>query len=164
MNKTEQDIDIKKKEEVKSIPSKATGTKSEDAEHDTAGLSLKETIEEQATEGEAPHSSDFTLRKILGGDILNTQAIRRQIGVFLLITFFAIVYTANRYSVQKDLIEIDRLNKTLQDTKYKALSSSSNLTELCRESHVLEMLKNSNDSTLKIANQPPYIINVPDGK
>lgn len=149
MNKTEQNIDIKKKEAI---------------ENTDTGLSLKETIEEQANEDEAPHSSDFTLRKVLGGDILTTQAIRRQIWVFLLITFFAIVYTANRYSVQKDLIEIDRLNKQLQDTKYKALSSSSNLTELCRESHVLEMLKNSNDSTLKIASQPPYIINVPDGK
>ncbi|XWV21516.1 MAG: hypothetical protein HEQ28_11710 [Prevotella sp.] len=124
--------------------------------------SLKEVIKTQAIEGEEPLSSNFTLRKILGGDILTTQTIRRQIGVFLLITGFLIVYVSNRYSVQKDLIEIDKLQDELQDAKYKALSSSSQLTEKSRESHVLEMLNNNKDSVLKIANQPPYIINVPE--
>ena len=124
--------------------------------------SLKEVIKTQAIEGEEPLSSNFTLRKILGGDILTTQTIRRQIGVFLLITGFLIIYVSNRYSVQKDLIEIDKLQDDLQDAKYKALSSSSQLTEKSRESHVLEMLNNNKDSVLKIASQPPYIINVPE--
>ena len=56
----------------------------------------------------------------------------------------------------------DKLNKELLDAKYKALSSSSMLTEKCRESHVLEMLRNNKDSILHIADQPPYIINVPE--
>ena len=63
---------------------------------------------------------------------------------------------------QKDLIEIDQLQKELQDAKYKALSSSSQITEKSRESNVLEMLKNNKDSVLHIATQPPYIINVPE--
>ncbi|MBR6456299.1 MAG: hypothetical protein IKS72_05130, partial [Prevotella sp.] len=41
--------------------------------------SLKEVILEQAIEDEAPLSKTFTLRKILGGDILTTQAVRRQV-------------------------------------------------------------------------------------
>ena len=80
----------------------------------------------------------------------------------MLITFFMIVYISNRYSCQQDLIEIDNLQKELQDAKYRALSSNSQLTEKSRESHVLELLKSNKDSVLKIANQPPYIINVPD--
>ncbi|MFC2710066.1 FtsL-like putative cell division protein [Hoylesella oralis] len=123
---------------------------------------LKEIIREQATEDELPLSKNFTLRKILGGDILTTSTIRRQIWVFMLITFFMIVYISNRYSCQQDLIEIDNLQKELQDAKYRALSSNSQLTEKSRESHVLELLKSNKDSVLKIANQPPYIINVPD--
>jgi len=123
---------------------------------------LKEVLIEQATEDEAPASSKFTLRKVLGGDILSTQTIRDQIWVILLIAFFLIIYIANRYSIQKDLLEIDRLNTELQDAKYKALSSSSKLTEISRESHVLDMLKNNKDSVLKIPNQPPYIINIPE--
>ena len=59
----------------------------------------------------------------------------------MLIVFFIIIYISNRYSVQKDLIEIDRLQKELSDAKYRSLSSSSQLTERSRESHVLEILK-----------------------
>ena len=126
------------------------------------GPSLKEVIKEQATEDETPLSNTFTLRKILGGDILSTSTIRRQIWVFLLITLFVIIYISNRYSCQQNLIEIDRLQKELLHAKYKALSSNSQLTEKCRESHVLDMLQNNKDSLLKIANQPPYIINIPE--
>ncbi len=123
---------------------------------------LEDIIKEQATEEEAPHSSHFTLKRILGGDILNTSTIRHQVGVLLLITFFTFVYIANRYSYQQGLIKLDKLQDELQDAKYRALSTSSELTEKCRESNVLEQLKNNKDSVLKIASQPPYKIQVPE--
>ena len=122
--------------------------------------SLKEVILEQAIEDEAPLSKTFTLRKILGGDILTTQAVRRQVWLLLLITLFVIIYISNRYSCQQDLIMIDKLQKELKDAKYKALSSSSQLTEKTRESKVLEILQNNKDSVLKIPNQPPYVIQI----
>lgn len=124
--------------------------------------SLKEVIAKQAIEEEVSGSASFTLRKILGGDILTAQIIRKQIWLFMLIVVFIIIYISNRYSIQKDLIELDQLQKELQDTKYKALSTSSQITEKSRESNVLDMLKHSKDSTLYIATQPPYIINVPE--
>ena len=102
------------------------------------------------------------LNKILGGDILTSSTIRRQIWVFLLIAFFTLIYISNRYSCQQDLIEIDKLQERLQDAKFKALSSSSQMTERSRESNVLELLRNNSDSTLKTPNQPPYIITVPE--
>ena len=124
--------------------------------------SLKAALAKQAIEEEASGSASFTLRKILGGDILTAQIIRKQIWLFVLIVFFVIIYISNRYSIQKDLIELDQLQKELQDTKYKALSTSSQITEKSRESNVLEVLKHSKDSILHIATQPPYIINVPE--
>jgi len=128
----------------------------------TPEASFKEAIAKQAIEEEANGSASFTLRKILGGDILTTQIIRKQIWLFMLVVFFIIIYISNRYSIQKDLIELDQLQKELQDTKYKALSTSSQITEKSRESNVLDMLKHSKDSILHIATQPPYIINVPE--
>lgn len=124
--------------------------------------SFKEAIAKQAIEEELPLSSNLTLKKILGGDILNAQIIRRQIWLIILVAAFIIIYISNRYSIQKDLIEIDKLQTELQDAKYKALSSSSQITEKSRESNVLEMLKNNKDSVLHIATQPPYIINIPE--
>ena len=133
----------------------------ENKDHKEEQISLKEVLMERATEDEAPASAKFTLKKVLGGDILSTETLRTQIWVILLVVVFMIAYIANRYSIQKDLLEIDRLNTRLQDAKYKALSSSSKLTEISRESHVLDMLKDNKDSVLKIPSQPPYIINVP---
>ena len=128
------------------------------------GMTLQEVIKEQATEEERPLASNLTFNKILGGDILNTSTIRRQVWLLLLIAFFCVVYISNRYSCQKNLIEIDKLKKELQDAKYKALSSSSQLTEKSRESNVLQLLQTTQDSTLHIANQPPFIINVPENE
>lgn len=154
--KAKEQNDIAKENVAKSN----NGNSIDDTEDDS--LSLKEVIKQNATEEESPLSKNFTLNKILGGDILTSATIRRQIWVFLLIAFFTLIYISNRYSCQQDLIEIDKLQERLQDAKFKALSSSSQMTERSRESNVLELLRNNSDSTLKTPNQPPYIITVPE--
>ena len=143
-------------------PQQENQQQEEPQQQEAPQASLKEVIAKQAIEEEASGSSSFTLRKILGGDILTAQIIRRQIWLVILIVFFVIIYISNRYNIQNDIIELDKLQKELQDTKYKALSTSSQITEKSRESNVLDMLKNNKDSVLHIATQPPYIINVPE--
>ena len=119
-------------------------------------------IKEKAKEEDPKPTSAMTLRTILGGDFLTAEMVRRQIWLFVLMVVFCIVYVAIRYQCQQDMIAIDKLEKQLLDAKYKALSSSSTLTEKCRESHVLEALKQNKDSVLHISDQPPYIITVPE--
>lgn len=126
------------------------------------GKSLADVIRERANEVERRPLASLNLKSIVGGDILATAAVRKQIGVILLIVFFMLVYISDRYSCQQSLIEIDKLNEELNDAKAKALSSSSKLTEKSRESRVLEMLQACKDSTLHISTQPPYIINIPE--
>lgn len=141
---------------------KAAADKPATDSNDTNEPLFSKAIEEQASEGEAPLSRTFSLKKILGGDILNTAFMRQQVLLCLLIAVFIVIYIANRYSCQQDIIKIDALQKELKDAKYKALSSNSKLTEESRQTNVLEMLKNNKDSTLKMPTQPPYIITVPD--
>lgn len=148
----------------KSQDSQDSDDPKEPAEEEEHEESFKEAIAKQAIEDEAPLSSSFTLRKILGGDILTAQVIRRQIWLIVLVVFFIIIYISNRYSIQQDMIEIDQLQEELQNAKYEALSSSSQITERSRESNVLKMLQNNKDSVLHIATQPPYIINVPENE
>ena len=139
---------------------------SEAEEEDKAKEStLKETIQmikKSASEEDPKPSSQLNLRIILGGDLLTTEVVRSQIWLFVLIVAFSIVYVAFRYQCQQDMIAIDKLEQKLTDAKYKALSSSSTLTEKCRESHVLDILKQNQDSLLHQADQPPYIIEVPE--
>lgn len=126
------------------------------------GTAIQELIQEYAVEDEKPHNTNFVLREILGGDVLASKFVRQQVGWFLLIMILSVFYISLRYSCQQKLIEIDNLTHQLQDAKYKALYSTSELTEKSRESNVLEMLKNNNDTTIKIAKEPPYIIEVPN--
>ncbi len=124
---------------------------------------LQETIKkikETAVEEDPRPSQQVNLRTILGGDLLTTELVRSQIWLFVLIVAFSLVYVAFRYQCQQDMIKIDQLESQLKDAKFKALSSSSSLTEKCRESHVLEILKQNQDSLLHQADQPPYIIEV----
>ena len=119
-------------------------------------------IKEKASEEDPKLTPALTLRTILGGDFLTADMVRRQIWLFVLMVVFCIAYVAVRYQCQQDLLTIDKLENELMDAKYKALTSSSTLTEKCRESHVLDALKQNKDSLLHIADQPPYIINIPE--
>lgn len=140
-----------------------TATAPETADDDVdSAPSLRTIIRQQAIEDELPLTKNVTLGKILGGEMLNTQFLRQQIRVIVLITLFIIVYISNRYKCQQNLIKIDNLQSELEDAKYRALSSSSDLTQQTRESKVLERLHNDKDSTLHIPTQPPYIITIPN--
>lgn len=172
--KKEQDKDIPKEErkedkkEDKKRKKNNDKQKNDDDTTDDAddkheeGKSLADVIRERANEVERQPLGSLTLKSIVGGDILATTAVRKQIGVIMLIVLFMLVYISDRYSCQQSLIQIDKLNEELNDAKAKALSSSSKLTEKSRESRVLEMLQACKDSTLHISSQPPYIINVPE--
>lgn len=140
----------------------APKSKKKDAKKkDDDAPSLGDVLRGQATEEDAPLTKGVTMHKILGGDFFDSTAIRSQLWVFVLITVFIIIYISNRYTCQKSYIQIDRLNKELQDAKYKALSTNSRLTEQTRESRVLESLAGNKDSVLHISTQPPYIVTIP---
>lgn len=123
---------------------------------------FREALAQEIHEEDAKHGHDISVIKILGGDFFTAQILRRQIWLMLLISGFVVFYISNRYSCQRSLLEIDKLKKELRDVKYKALSTSSRLTEVSRQSHVIERLKENKDSTLHIADQPPFIIQVPE--
>lgn len=129
-------------------------------EHDLKEALKK--IKETVSEEDPKPSSQLNLRTILGGDLLTSEMVRSQIWLFVLIVAFSTVYVAFRYQCQQDMLTIDKMEQQLKDAKFRALSSSSRLTEKCRESHVLEILKQNKDSLLHQADQPPYIIEVPE--
>lgn len=136
--------------------------KPQDDDNETGPLkSFAEMVKERATEGDSKPNAATNLRSIINGDMLNAKVVRNQIGVFFLITFFVFIYISNRYACQRNLVKINKLTKELTDAQFRALSSTSELTEKSRESRVLDMLRACQDSTLHIASQPPYIITVP---
>lgn len=163
-----------KEEEIKTIadgvqdvdaaadkPVKKEMTEQEQRARDEAAAEhLKEAIRETAREEERPKSSKMSLGKIMGGDILSAQLIRSQVWLILMIVAITIVYVACRYSCQQDMIEMDALKNKLEAAKYRALSSTSALTDESRESVILDRLKKNNDSLLHINQEPPFIVDI----
>lgn len=158
MGKKNDDIELEMQEPVVEEPAVAD----EAAEVKEQARKTLQMIKEQAKEEDPKLTPTLTLRTILGGDFLTADMVRRQIWLFMLMVVFTIVYVAFRYQCQQDLIAIDKLEKEVLDAKYKALSCSSTLTEKCRESHVLEALKQNRDSLLHVPDQPPYKIYIPE--
>jgi hypothetical protein len=101
---------------------------------------------------------NWSLSSILGGEIFSARWFRHQAGIFVLIIFLTILYISNRYSSQQEMIKIDNLKKELLDMRYDAMSRSSQLMQRSRESKIIEYLKNTSDSAIGIANEPPFII------
>ena len=123
--------------------------------------SALEMLKNSVSEEDSKPTAQLSLKMIVGGDILNAQFVRRQLWLIVIVVVFVIIYVASRYQCQQDMIKIANMELELKDAKYRALSISSKLTERSRESHVLKLLKENNDSLLKASDQPPYIINVP---
>lgn len=113
---------------------------------------------EEATEGTpAATGKKLTLKNIFLGDFLINDFLRRQAKLLLLITIYTVIYISNRYSVQQEMIEIDRLRKELMDIKYDALTRSSELTERTRQSRIEEYVS-AEHSDLQTSTAPPYVI------
>lgn len=122
---------------------------------------IEDIIRKEVHEGETGSPKNFSLSKVLGGTLIAT-AFQRQVKLVLLIAVFLIIYITCRYQCQKQMVEIDQLEKTLVAVRYKATVYTSILTEKSRESNILEMLTQRGDSTLLIPTEPPYKINIPE--
>jgi hypothetical protein len=98
-----------------------------------------------------------SLKSILGGDILATDFFRRQAKLMVLLMVLIIFYIHNRYASQQQQIEIDKLKKELTDIKYDALTRSSELMEMSRQSRIEEYIT-SKGIDLQTPTSPPYLI------
>ena len=160
---TNKDSDIILDENKETTEDAAVSKKQMRAEK--AEQQLQETLkktQETAQDSDTHPGQQLSMKSVLGGDFLTADFVRAQVGLILLVVAFTLVYIAFRYQYQQDMVTIRKLEIQLKDAKNKALAASSTLTEKCRESHVLETLQQNKDSVLHIADQPPYIIQVPE--
>ncbi len=118
-------------------------------------------MKQRANEDDDAPSGSLRFRDILGGDIL-WSLVKHQAWLIILVVLITTAYVAVRYQCQQDAIDISRLEKKLVDAKYEALSSSSNLTRICRQGNVIDMLNRGDSTQLRTSPPPPFIIEVPE--
>ena len=107
---------------------------------------------------EEEEKEEISFKAIFGGDILKSRFMIKQILWFVFVVILMLIYTANRYSAQQDIITISELREELQEMKYKVLTQSSDLMNKTRQSNIEMYLKQTNDSTLSNPTFPPYLV------
>lgn len=125
-----------------------------------------ETLKKFATEDDDDDMGELSLRAILGGDILQSRFIMKQVLFIMFCVFLSLLYTGNRYASQQDSIVIDSLRVRLQEVKYNVLTQSSELMNSSRQSNIENRLKSTKDSVLQSPIIPPFLIesNSPDNE
>ena len=110
--------------------------------------------------GNVREFSDMTgmsLHEVIAGNFFTKSFFRKQLGLIAMVVFLLFCYIGNRYSCQQKIVEIDRLQKQLMDVKLDALTRTSELMLISRQSQVKSLIK-SHGVTLSESPVPPYKI------
>jgi len=99
-----------------------------------------------------------SIRDVFAGNVLTKKNLTKQWKLILLLIFIAFCYIGNRYSCEQRIAEIDKLQKRLTDVKFEALTRSSDLMEMGKQSQVHKLMKSKNITTLMESTTPPYRI------
>ena len=89
--------------------------------------------------------------------LLNKTTLYSNISLIVTVVIITFLYIGNRYSCEVKLSEIDNLQMQLIDVKFDALTRSSELLEISRQSQVKSLILEKNIN-LKESTTPPYRI------
>ena len=82
----------------------------------------------------------------------------RQWKMLLLVLAGIILYITNGYQAQVEMMKETELEAELKDWRYRCITRISELTLLCRQSQLEQMLREQGDSTLTPSKVAPFII------
>ena len=101
-------------------------------------------------------SGHVSIRNIIGGDILSSKMVVRQLVFIAFCIVLMLIYTANRYSSLQDIIQIDSLRVRLTKVHYEVLTQSSELLNQSRQSNIEKKLEQMGDTMMLNNNTPPF--------
>lgn len=93
----------------------------------------------------------------LNGGLFTREAISKQWTYFIFLGFLAMIYINNHYAVEKLLKEQVQINVELKELKYEAITTSSQLMQMSRQSEVLRHIEQANIG-LGVLKTPPRIL------
>lgn len=91
--------------------------------------------------------SDFkssSFKDILDGKFLSKEKLAEQLPYILFCTLLCFFYIGNRFHCERTLREISSLEKELKELRYEAITTSSELMSLSRQSEVCRLVEQNN--------------------
>ena len=106
---------------------------------------------------EIKESSKFSVKDLLGGNVLSKEVVTRQIPFLLFITLAILLYIFNQYRGENIMRQIMALEKRVREMRSESVSTAFELQEISRQSEVTRMITEK-ELLLKEAKTPPYKI------
>jgi hypothetical protein len=101
----------------------------------------------------------FSIKDLLNGHLFSRLGTTRQWPLFGFMVFLAILYIGNRYHVEGLLDEQARLQKELKELKYEAITTSSELMNMSKQSEVVTRVRKAGIE-LDVLKTPPRKLEV----
>lgn len=93
------------------------------------------------------------VQRILGGSFLTGTGVVNLLPFLFFITFLAICYIANIYYSEKNIRDINKLNRELKELRFEHITIKSELMIMSRQSDISDKLKGTG---MKESITPPY--------
>ena len=104
--------------------------------------------------------TDFTsgsIRDVFTGNIFRKDFLKRQVPLCFLIVFFIFCHIGLRYSCEDKILQIEKAKIELEDVKFDAMTRSSDLLGLGKQSRVQQLVWRK-DTTVLPSQTPPIVI------
>lgn len=109
------------------------------------------------TRQEIKESSKFSMKDLLGANVLSKEVVTRQIPFLLFVAFAIILYIFNQYRGENVMSQIMVLEKQVREMRAESVSAAFDLQELSKQSEVTRMITEQG-LPLQEAKTPPYKI------
>jgi hypothetical protein len=100
-----------------------------------------------------------SFREFLNGEVFTRAFVTTKLSFVMFVAFLAFCYIANHYNVESLLTELAIKNKELKELRSEAITTSSELMNISKQSSVLRQLR-ENGMTLEPLAEPPRILKV----
>ena len=95
------------------------------------------------------------VQSVLDGSILTKDTVLGLLPFTLFLTLLAVLYIANSYYAEKKIIEIENVNKELNELRYEHITTKSELMYYSKQSEVVKKLQ---EKGIKESVTPPIHI------
>jgi len=89
-----------------------------------------------------------SIRDIFTGNILTKENLKKHLNLMLLLFLLAFCYVGNQLNCEQKKREIARLQIKRENARIDALTISSELMGMCKQSQVYQMLKDRNNGDM----------------
>lgn len=101
----------------------------------------------------------ISFRDIINGRIFTRAMVIRQMPFFIYLAFIGFFYIGNHYKMEELMRKVAVLNKDLKELRYEAITTSSELMFMSKQSEVLKKIRSKN-LDLEELTEPPRKLKV----